>query len=149
MCTVAEEAAETLHPMSYKKPENAAYYFSGFLMYVFAIRWQSIDKKMALEAVEKAAAHAPEPVVEAAVVQESAFVAPASPVVAAVVSAPAPSVSVTSWKTSDVVGWLSAIELPMHADAFKAHSVDGTMLLVLTEEDLYKSLGVASPLHRK
>ena len=48
-----------------------------------------------------------------------------------------------------MAGWLTAIELPMHAEAFKAHSIDGTMLLVLTEEDLYKSLGVASPLHRK
>lgn len=68
---------------------------------------------------------------------------------AAITIAPAPTASVTAWKTDDVSAWLSSIELPMHADAFKAHSVDGTMLLVLTEEDLYKSLGVASPLHRK
>lgn len=37
----------------------------------------------------------------------------------------------------------------MHIESFKAHAVDGTMLLVLTDEDLYKTLEVASPLHRK
>ena len=77
MCTAVEEATETLHPMSYKKPENAMYYLSGFLMYVFAIRWQGIDKKMALEAAEKAAAHAPEPVAEVRVLScPSAIVRP-------------------------------------------------------------------------
>lgn len=61
----------------------------------------------------------------------------------------APSSSVSSWKTTDVGLWLTSLELPMHVDAFKSHSVDGFMLLVLTEEDLYKTLGVSSPIHRK
>ena len=153
MCT-AVEAAEELSPMSIQKPEVQGFLLCTAAMYIGAVRWISKDKALAKLAAEKAAAHkaAHPPAVEA-VAEAPAAVAetPAAPsvVVAAVVAAPAPSVSVTSWKTADVVGWLTAIELPMHAEAFKAHSVDGTMLLVLTEDDLYKSLGVASPLHRK
>ena len=37
----------------------------------------------------------------------------------------------------------------MHAEAFKAHSVNGKMLLALSDQDLYSTLGVTSPLHRK
>ena len=36
-----------------------------------------------------------------------------------------------------------------HAEAFKTHSVNGKMLLALSDQDLYSTLGVTSPLHRK
>jgi len=153
MCT-AVEATETIGPMSIKKQEVQLFVASAVVLYGGALRWQSIDRSMAKEAAAKKAAHDeahPPAVVEevAATPAPAAASVTVTPAVAAVMAAPAPSVSVTSWKTSDVVTWLTAVELPMHADAFKAHSIDGTMLLVLTEEDLYKSLGVASPLHRK
>ena len=48
-----------------------------------------------------------------------------------------------------MVAWLDANELSVHAAAFKTHSVDGKLLLTLSEQDLYSTLGVTSPLHRK
>ena len=45
--------------------------------------------------------------------------------------------------------WLEGIELPMHMEAFKTHSVNGKMLLALSDQDLYSTLQVTSPLHRK
>ena len=45
--------------------------------------------------------------------------------------------------------WLDSIELGVHADTFKTHSVNGKMLLALSDQDLYSTLGVTSPLHRK
>jgi len=121
--------------------------------YLWALRWQSADRKLAAEIAEFKAAH-PEPAAPAAAaaatlaVAAPTIAAPSSAVTAAVVSAPATSAAVT-WKTDEVVGWLQAIELPQHADAFKTHSVNGKMLLALSEQDLYSTLGVASPLHRK
>jgi hypothetical protein len=53
------------------------------------------------------------------------------------------------WKVVDVSDWLETIQLPMHAEAFKAHSVNGKMLLTLSDQDLYSTLSVVSPLHRK
>ena len=49
----------------------------------------------------------------------------------------------------DVAAWLDTIELSAHGDAFKTHSVNGKMLLALSEQDLYTTLNVVSPLHRK
>ena len=92
---------------------------------------------------------------QAAPVVEAPDAAAPTSVVAAVVAAPAPVAAagpgstVMEWKSADVSAWLASIELPQHAESFKTQSVDGPMLLVLTEEDLYKSLGVTSPLHRK
>ena len=54
-----------------------------------------------------------------------------------------------SWKVNDVVAFLEAIELGTHAEAFKTHSVNGKMLLTLSEQDLYQTLNIVSPLHRK
>ena len=37
----------------------------------------------------------------------------------------------------------------MHVPAFKAHAVNGKLLLTLTEQDMYSVLNIVSPLHRK
>jgi len=71
-----------------------------------------------------------------------------SVVVSAVVAAPSGAAPVT-WKTADVTAWLESIELGAHAESFKTHSVNGKMLLALNDQDLYTTLGVTSPLHRK
>ena len=42
-----------------------------------------------------------------------------------------------------------AIELGAYADSFKTHSVNGKMLLVLSDRQLYGPLGVASYPHRQ
>ena len=67
----------------------------------------------------------------------------------AAVAAPPVTSAVVGWKTTDVCAWLDAIELGQHTETFKTHSVNGKMLLALSEQDLYSTLGVASPLHRK
>ena len=154
MCTAVEEAPAG--PFSVSEPHNQKMYAFAALTYLWALKWQAGDRALAKEIAEHKAAHAPaEPVAapEAAVVAttEVAAAAPAdkavSPVVAAV-TAPAGSPP-TAWKTGDVTSWLESIELPMHAEAFKAHSVNGKMLLALSDQDLYATLGVTSPLHRK
>ncbi|KAL1528955.1 hypothetical protein AB1Y20_010277 [Prymnesium parvum] len=152
MCTAA---AEPLHPLSLKHSSNQVALASTAAVYIGVFRWQYYDRKLAAElAAHKAEAH-PEPAEEEAAPEAGAAEVVETPAASLTTAAapsilpPAPSTSVTSWKTGEVAAWLATIELPMHADAFKAHSIDGTMLLVLTDEDLYKSLGVASPLHRK
>ena len=50
---------------------------------------------------------------------------------------------------SDVSSWLESVELSQHVESFKTHSVNGKMLLALSDQDLYATLGVVSPLHRK
>ena len=72
-----------------------------------------------------------------------------SAVAAAVATPSAPGTPVTDWKVSDVTAWLVKVELPQHCETFKSHSVDGALLLTLTEQDMYSVLGVVSPLHRK
>ena len=57
--------------------------------------------------------------------------------------------SPATWKTAEVGTWLDSIELGMHTEAFKSHSVNGKMLLALNDQDLYSTLEVKSPLHRK
>ena len=84
----------------------------------------------------------------AAATPAAAAPAAVSAVTAAVVSAPAGSPP-SAWKVADVAGWLDSIELGMHSESFKTHSVNGKMLLALSDQDLYATLGVVSPLHRK
>ena len=84
----------------------------------------------------------------AAAAPAAATPAPVSAVTAAVVSAPA-GAAPSTWKVADVAGWLESIELGMHSESFKTHSVNGKMLLALSDQDLYATLGVVSPLHRK
>ena len=155
MCTVAEEAPPG--PFAISEPHNQKMYAMIFTTYLFALKWQSADRSLAREIAEHKAAHAPaEPAAAepeaavAAAVETPAAAAPAavSPVVAAVAAAPA-GASPATWKTGDVAAWLESIELPMHAESFKAHSVNGKMLLALSDQDLYSTLGVTSPLHRK
>ena len=67
----------------------------------------------------------------------------------AIVITPKSAGTVAEWKVADVVTWLSEQELDAHADNFKAHSINGKMLLVLEEQDMYKVLNITSPLHRK
>jgi len=150
MCTtVAEEAKPS--PFSPADPTNAAFYASMFFAYCFTLRWQSKDRALAKEiAAAKEAKAAASPDEPAAAAATTAAASPVSAVVAAV-SAPAapPGASPAVWKTTDVAGWLDSIELGMHADTFKTHSVNGKMLLALSDQDLYSTLGVTSPLHRK
>jgi hypothetical protein len=54
-----------------------------------------------------------------------------------------------SWKVRDVVAFLDTIELGMHAEAFKASSVNGKMLLKLNDQKMEKTLNIVNPLHRE
>jgi len=152
MCTaVEEEVAPKVWDLS--NPEVATFAVFVGSMYAAAANWARNDKKLeakiAAFKAEKAAAHAEaHPVVEA--VAAPAAEAPAVSAVVAVVAAPASgSSTVTDWKVADVVAWLDVIELGVHADTFKAHAVDGKMLLLLEEQELYQVLNIVSPLHRK
>jgi len=81
-----------------------------------------------------------------------AAASPVSPVVAAVAAAATPApvgASAIDWKVPEVGAWLEGLELGMHSESFKTHSVNGKMLLTLSEQDLYQTLNVVSPLHRK
>ncbi|OQR98624.1 hypothetical protein ACHHYP_08325 [Achlya hypogyna] len=77
----------------------------------------------------------------------------AAAVTAVVVPSPAPKVvcderSLPQWKVADVQRWLEhVVELPQYSTSFGAASVDGSLLLTLTEDDLSRQLGVAQPLH--
>jgi len=93
-----------------------------------------------------------EPVAEA----EAPLVAAAAPaqtsaVVAAVTAAAVPvdAADPSTWKVADTCAWLAAQELGEHSEAFKTHAVDGKLLLSLTEQDMYGTLGMTSPLRRK
>lgn len=151
MCTaVAEEAPPSVFSPS--EPHNAAFYLSIFLTYAFTLRWQSKDRALAKEiAAAKEAYAAAHPSAE--VPAEAAPAAAAPVVTSAVVKAVAASAPVgaspADWKVADVGAWLDSIELGSHADSFKTHSVNGKMLLALSDQDLYSTLGVTSPLHRK
>jgi hypothetical protein len=155
MCTaVAEaEAAAPVSPFSPSKPHNAMFYTVAGVIYVFTFKWQAADRALARDIEAHKAAHAPaetasEPAVAEAAAAPVAAAAPSAVVQAVVAAAPSTAAPIT-WKTSDVCGWLEAIELGEHAAAFKAHSVNGKMLLALSEQDLYATLNVVSPLHRK
>lgn len=54
-----------------------------------------------------------------------------------------------SWKVKEVVAFLDTIELGMHAEAFKASSVNGKMLLQLTDQDMLQTLNIQNKLHRQ
>lgn len=54
-----------------------------------------------------------------------------------------------SWKVREVVAFLDTIELGMHAEAFKASSVSGEMLLTLDDNDMLKTLHIVDPIHRR
>lgn len=152
MCTaVVEEAAEA-GPFSPAHAHNQMFYTVCGFTYLFVLKWQAADRALAKEIAEFKATHAAEePVVAVAEVAapaaEPAAAAP-SPIVAAVTAAPA-GAGVAAWKTTDVAAWLDAIELSEHSATFKTHSINGKMLLALSDQDLYSTLNVVSPLHRK
>ena len=153
MCTAVAEEAPAPSPFAITEPHNAAFYFSIFVTYCFTLRWQTKDKTLAKEIAEaKAAKAAAAPAVVEAVAATPDEPAPAAvSAVVAAVTAPAapPGASPAMWKVADVSSWLDSIELGVHADTFKTHSVNGKMLLALSDQDLYSTLGVTSPLHRK
>lgn len=145
MCTaVAEAEAEALPyaktAFSFSDPHAQKIYAGFAVTYLFALKWQAGDRTLAEQLKELA----PPPAAPAAAEEPAA----ASAVVAAVASAP-PGSSPADWKVADVQAWLAEVELPMHAPAFKTHAVDGKLLLTLSEQDMYSTLGVTSPLHRK
>lgn len=55
---------------------------------------------------------------------------------------------VLSWKVEDVSRWLHSLQLSNYCDTFREQSVDGTLLLHLTETDMAEELKM-KPLHRK
>ena len=153
MCTaVAEEAPPG--PFSLSDPTFQGVLGAFACTYIAVIRWQFKDKALAKEiAAHKAAKEAAaEPVAElspivSAVVEASAPTA-AAPVLSAL-EAPAAGSSPADWNVAQTGAWLHTLELDQHVPAFKTHSVNGKMLLTLTEQDLYAVLNVVSPLHRK
>jgi len=149
MCTAVAEEVEAVGPFSPTVPHNQMFYVTCALTYLFALKWQSEDRKLAKVIAEHKAAHAPAEAEApaAAPATPAASAATPSAVVAAVV-APV-GASAIDWKVADVAAWLDSIELGMHSETFKTHSINGKMLLTLSEQDLYQSLNVVSPLHRK
>ncbi|OQR81838.1 hypothetical protein THRCLA_11359 [Thraustotheca clavata] len=52
------------------------------------------------------------------------------------------------WKVADVSQWLQhEVELPQYIPDFEKSSVDGSLLLTLTQDDLSCQLGIQQPLH--
>merc|ERR1719476_222238 len=150
MCTAAVE--EVPGKLTMSSPEVVTFGSMVVILYLSAFRWAVNDKKLEAKKAALAAAHA-EPAPEVALVTEAiaavepAVSAPAAETVVAIV-APSGS-SVAEWKVADVTNWLKSLELDSHADVFKAHAVDGKLLLPLDEQDMYKVLNITSPLHRK
>jgi|LauGreDrversion4_1035100.scaffolds.fasta_scaffold30384_2 hypothetical protein len=149
MCTAVAEAEAKVGPFSPTLPHNQMFYTMAGVVYLFSLKWQSEDRKLAAFVAEHKAAHPPAEHHDDHAHAEEPAVAAHSPVVAAVAAAAPSSAPVVSWKVSDVVAFLDTLELGMHAEAFKTHSVNGKMLLTLSEQDLYQTLNIVSPLHRK
>ena len=53
------------------------------------------------------------------------------------------------WSFSDVSNWLSKIQMKEYKDIFKESKIDGTMLLILSEDDLLNGLNIENMMHRK
>ena len=57
---------------------------------------------------------------------------------------------VLQWKTADVKRWLEIeMELPQYVEAFESSSVNGPLLLALSERELEQDLNISIPLHRR
>ncbi|KAG3022603.1 hypothetical protein PC128_g11197 [Phytophthora cactorum] len=56
---------------------------------------------------------------------------------------------VAGWSVSDVGRWLDTLALAQYKRAFADATVDGTLLLHLTDDDLRNTLGMEHRLHRK
>lgn len=54
-----------------------------------------------------------------------------------------------NWKSDDVSLWLTHIGMQAYIDNFKEMSVDGLLILELTDEDLETELNITKKLHRK
>lgn len=54
-----------------------------------------------------------------------------------------------NWKSEDVTLWLTHIGMQSYSDNFKEMSVDGLLILELTDEDLETELKITKKLHRK
>jgi len=149
MCAVAEPVVEE-GGYSWNNPVVPPFVAFLSATYLLAVRWVREDTKLAkVKEEHKAAKAAAAPAVVEAVVETPAVEAAPEPATIVAAVAPKSAGVVADWKVSDVVAWLSEQELADHAAAFKAHSINGKMLLVLDEQDLYKVLNVTSPLHRK
>lgn len=44
--------------------------------------------------------------------------------------------SILDWTKADIHDWLESIDLLQYAELFKQHSIDGSTLLFMTENDL-------------
>lgn len=152
MCAVAEEAPAA-SPFAASEPHNAKFYAFCAVTYLFALKWQSGDRALAREVAAYKEEHPEEfahAVAAAAAASDAAPAAAPSAVVTAVAAAGVGTAHpVAEWKVADVQDWLVSIELPMHSESFKTHSINGKMLLALSDQDLYATLSVVSPLHRK
>ncbi|KAG7398912.1 hypothetical protein PHYBOEH_010130 [Phytophthora boehmeriae] len=56
---------------------------------------------------------------------------------------------ITAWSVSDVGRWLDTLALGQYKRAFADATVDGALLLYLTDDDLRHTLGMEHRLHRK
>ena len=155
MCTAVAEEAEAAGPFSLSDSTFQGVLLCFGVTYLGAINWQRIDRQIAREAAAamEEAAHPEEAHAEAPTehLVDAAAPAPAAPsaVVAAVAAPRSGSANPSEWKVADVTAWLEAQELGAHAGEFKKHLVDGKLLLTLTEQDMYATLNIVSPLHRK
>lgn len=55
----------------------------------------------------------------------------------------------STWKLHDVKTWLKLIGMEMYTNNFEEMSVDGLLILDLTEEDLEDEIGITVKLHRR
>lgn len=46
------------------------------------------------------------------------------------------STSILNWTKADIQDWLESIDLLQYSELFKQHSIDGSTLLFMTENDL-------------
>ncbi|KAL7679447.1 putative sterile alpha and TIR motif-containing protein [Plasmopara halstedii] len=60
-----------------------------------------------------------------------------------------PPLQVAAWSVNDVGRWLETLVLAQYKRAFADASVDGALLLHLTDDDLRNTLGMEHRLHRK
>lgn len=157
---MSSEVAATSTPgkFSLKDPMTQSALACVGAVYFCMYRWVQADKALAKEIAAHQAAHLVEHAHEEVhhnvsgehiSEPEPEATPPAAASIVAAVVASEPSSSIADWKTGEVTAWLSGLELPQHADAFKAASIDGMMLLTLTDAELHQELGVSSALHRK
>jgi serine/threonine protein kinase len=57
--------------------------------------------------------------------------------------------TVEEWNVEDVTNWLAKIDLPQYQSIFLHNSIDGSMLLGLSDKDLLQACGITNDMHRR